>query len=82
MNVLIIYDVYEYWGGVKSKTPTSPNTNKFIGAQRVSLDLVPVPPALPEDCWSRNEALPRYMTEAGNPDPAGTSLDFSQGVLT
>ena len=67
MNVLNVYDVYEYGGLVYLKTPTSPNTNKLIGVQRES-------PAVPRETKS--------PWQQASPGPAWTSVDFSKGALT
>ena len=74
-------DVYEYGWLVYLKTPTSPNTNKLIGAQWVSLTLL--------QCPQRSRRIAEATTrlalgqpERGIPDPAWPPVGFSRGVLT
>ena len=66
MNVLNVYDVYEYGGLVYLKTPTSPNTNKFIGVQWESQ-------AVPRETKS--------PWQQGIPGPARPAVAFSEGAL-
>ena len=81
MNVLNVYDVYEYGWVVYLKTPTSPNTNKFIGVQTRSPTSFQCPQRSRRIAGAGTK-LSLGQPERGTSVPAWPAVAFSRGALT